>query len=115
MYFFLKVLISAVIIAAVSELGRRSVLLAALVASLPINSVLAICWLYRDTRDEGRVIALCHGIFWALLPSLIFLLLFPLLLKAGMRFGTSMIASASAMLAGYALYAWLLGRLGIRI
>lgn len=114
MYFFLKVLISALVIAAVSEIGRRSTLMAAVIASLPLNSVLAILWLYHDTGDAARVIALSRGIFWALLPSLLFLLLFPFLLRSGLRFGWALSAAILAMIAAYLLYAWLLGRLGIR-
>lgn len=114
MYFLLKILISALVVAAVSEIGRRSTLTAALVASLPLNSVLALTWLYHDTRDGERVIALSRGIFWALLPSLFFLLLFPWLLRSGVRFGAAMGISLLAMGGAYLLYVGVLGRFGIR-
>lgn len=114
MYFLLKVFVSALVVAGASELGRRSVLLAAVVASLPINSILVILWVYNDTRDEQRVIALSQGIFWALIPSLLFLFLFPLLLRSGMRFGLALAVAILTMIAGYALYVFFLGRPIIR-
>lgn len=115
MYFLLKVLISAVIVAAVSELARRFSAVAAVVASLPLTSLLAIVWLWHDTRDGRQVAALAGNIFWALLPSLLFFVVFPFLLRAGWRFGPALLISVLVMLAGYAAYLWLLGRFGIRL
>ncbi|MBT4711188.1 MAG: hypothetical protein HOB82_06640, partial [Alphaproteobacteria bacterium] len=51
MYLFAKAALSGVIIAAVSEIARRSPALGALVASLPLVSLLAVIWLWRDTAD----------------------------------------------------------------
>ena len=115
MAFLIKVLISSVIIAAVSELAKKSIFAAAILASLPITSILAILWLYRDVRDPHKVIDLSVGIFWAVLPSLIFFIVLPLLLKSGVRFGWAMIISSLVMAASYAVYAAFLNRFGIKI
>lgn len=72
MQFFIKVIMSALIIAGVSELGRRYSLFAAVLASLPLTSILAITWLYYDTHDTEQVVQLTQLIFWVVLPSLIF-------------------------------------------
>lgn len=86
MQFLLKVILSALIIASVSELGRRYTLFAAVLASLPLTSILAITWLYHDTRDPAQVVQLTQSSFWVVLPSLVFFLVLPLLLKAGVGF-----------------------------
>ena len=78
MYLLLKSLLSGAIIAAVSEIARRSTLFGALVASLPLTSVLAMIWLYHESHDTSRVAALSGEIFWLVLPSLVlFLVLCP--------------------------------------
>lgn len=114
-YFLVKILLTAMVVAAVSELAKRFSALAAILASLPLTSILAILWFYYDTRDGRQVAALADNIFWALLPSLLFFFAFPCLLRAGWRFAPAMATAILLMLAGYLLYLWVLGRLGIRL
>jgi hypothetical protein len=113
-YFFTKVLISALVIAGVSELGRRLTPIAAILASLPLTSILAIIWLYHDTHDTTKIMDLSYGIFWAVLPSLLFFFILPIFLKGGIKFGLAMFLSSAIMMIGYALYVWGLRKLGIR-
>ena len=53
-YAILKAAISGVIIALVSEIARRRPGFGALIASLPLISILGMIWLWRDTRDPIR-------------------------------------------------------------
>jgi hypothetical protein len=115
MQFFIKVLLSALIIAGVSELGRRYSLFAAILASLPLTSILAIAWLYYDTHDTGQVIQLTESIFWVVLPSLVFFLVLPLLLKAGVSFLPALLVSSAVMVVTYWLYTLLLTQLGVHL
>ncbi len=113
MEFFLRVLISAFVIAGVAEVGRRRGLLAAILASLPLTSILALSFLYAETRDTARVVALSSSIFWAVLPSLVFFLTLPLLLKLGLRFVPAMLLSSAIMALAYSVYTVVLRRLGV--
>lgn len=113
MYFLFKVLISALLIAAASEIARRDVPLAAILASLPLTSILAILWLFHDSRDTRLAGELASQIFWAILPSLLFFVAFPWLLKAGLRFSLALILSIGFMAAGYTLYVAVIKRFGI--
>lgn len=113
MQFLVKVFVSALIIAGASELGKRFTLLGAILASLPLTSILALAWLYVDTRETQPVIDLSVGIFWAVLPSLLFFVVFPRLLRSGMAFAPAMLVACVAMAAGYDFYAFLLRQLGI--
>lgn len=115
MQFVIKVLVSALIIAAVSELGKRFTLLGAILASLPLTSILALTWLYVDTRSVDKVGALSVGIFWAVLPSLLFFLVFPLLLRGGVGFVPALLTACAIMAAGYGLYVLVLRQMGITI
>lgn len=113
MKFVLNTLIAALIIAAVTELSRRFGFLAALLVSLPITSVVALSFVYIETKDVAKVSELSMGIFWLVLPSLGFFLLLPLLLRNGINFWISLSVSSTALALGYFSYAWALKKLGI--
>ncbi|MEO5722098.1 MAG: DUF3147 family protein, partial [Chthoniobacterales bacterium] len=66
-YLVIKTLVSALIVVGISEIARRSSVLGALLASLPLTSLLAFIWLYRDTGDVTKIAALSTGIFWLVL------------------------------------------------
>ena len=103
LYFLLKVLISAVLVATVAEVAKRSSIWAAMLASLPLVSLLAIIWIYIDTKDVERITALSKDIFWLVIPSLLLFILLPQLLQRGVSFWPSIAASSIATMAAYAL------------
>lgn len=113
MYLALKFIISAAVIVAVSEIARRSSLFGAFVASLPLTSLLAFVWLYRDTGDVAQIAALSASIFWFVLPSLLLFVLLPVLLRAGMGFWLSLALSCATTALAYGLATLLLRRLNI--
>ncbi|MDZ4109263.1 MAG: DUF3147 family protein [Brevundimonas sp.] len=95
LYLVVKALLSGVIIALVSEIAKRSPGFAALVASLPLVSVLGMIWLWRDTADPERMAAHAGSTFWYVLPSLPMFLLIPLLLKRGVAFYPALAAGCA--------------------
>lgn len=111
----LKVALTAVVVVAVAELAKRSTFWGALLASLPMVSLLAFVWLYLDTGTTERVAALSQGIFWLVLASLPLFLVLPALLRAGWPFWPSLGASCVLTVGAYFALIWALGRLGIRI
>ena len=113
LYLAVKTVISAALIVAVGEIAKRSPLLAGLLASIPLLSLLAIIWLYVDTRSVEQVSALSWGILLMILPSLVFLIALPLLLKAGAPFPLAAVVAVVVTAAGYWGYAKVLGRFGI--
>ncbi|MDH3761712.1 MAG: DUF3147 family protein [Gammaproteobacteria bacterium] len=114
-YYIVKVAISALLIVAIAEISKRSSLVAAVLASVPLVSVLAMIWLYIDTRDADKVAALASGIFWLVLPSLALFITLPLLLKQGMNFYMSMGLSVLITIACYWLMVAILGHVGIEL
>lgn len=106
--FLLKVLISAVLVAAVSEVARRSSVLAAVLASLPVTSLLAFIWLYRETGDVEKVAALSADILWLVVPSLLLFALLPVLLRQGWNFWLSLATACAATALTYGATAWVL-------
>ena len=57
LYLALKALISGILIAAASEIAKRYPGFGALVASLPLVSVLGMIWLWRDKLDAENMAA----------------------------------------------------------
>jgi hypothetical protein len=113
-YFLLKTLISALAIAGISELAKRYGWFASILASLPLTSILAMVWLYHDTRDVEKVSRLSIGVFWMVVPSLGFFLILPVFLRH-LPFAMAMILSCAAMALFYLAYGALLAKWGIRI
>ena len=96
-----KVALSAAVIVAVTELAKRSTLWGALLASLPLTSLLAFVWLYLDTGNTERVAALSTSIFWLVLPSLPLFLLLPWLLRHEWNFWPALALSSLVTVAAY--------------
>ena len=99
----LKLLLSAGVITGASEVAKRSPVLAALIVSLPLTSLLTLSWTWVETSDPARVTALSHGILAYTLPSLVFFLLLPLGLRLGLHFWPSLLLSALLTAGAYRL------------
>ena len=82
----IKALVSGIIVAAVSEIARRYPTTGALVASLPLVSVLGMLWLWNDKPDRANMAVHSAATFWYVLPSLPMFLVIPALLRAGLNF-----------------------------
>jgi hypothetical protein len=115
LYYALKVIVSALVIVAISEIAKRSTGFAALVAALPLTSLLAFVWLYLEDTPAQRIAALSTEIFWLVLPSLVLFLVFPLLLNRGLGFWSSLGASVAATVACYLAFLPLLRRMGVAL
>jgi hypothetical protein len=108
-----KVALTSVVVVGVSEIAKRSTLVGAVLASLPLTSLLAFVWLYSETGDVQKIATLSHSIFWLVLASLPFFLILPASLNAGWGFWVSMgLASISSVIA-YAGMTYCLNRLGV--
>lgn len=115
MYLLLKAAISGLVIAFASEAARRSTLLGAILVSLPLTSILAIVWLYRDTHDGAQVASLSWSILWVIVPSLAFFVALPLSLRAGLGFTVSLLLACAVTALAYALWIWGAKTLGINL
>src|SRR4051812_3962048 len=96
-YLLLKAGITGIIVVSVSEIAKRSSLIAAILASLPLTSILALIWLYIDSEDVKSTTNLSIGIFWMVVPSLFFFVAFPVLVKWGFRFYPALLIASLAM------------------
>lgn len=115
LYLLIKAALSGVIVAAVSEIARRYPGWGGLVASLPLTSLLAMIWLWRETGDSERVASLATGAFWFVLPSLPMFIVIPWLLRSGLGFWASLALSVAMTLLLYGVAIWGASKVGIRL
>ena len=115
LYLILKALLSGIIIAAVSEIAKRSPAFGALVVSLPLVSLLAIIWLWRDTGDTMRIASHAEATFWYVLPSMPMFLAFPFMLRSGVGFWWALLAACVLTIALYGVTVLIAARFGIKL
>lgn len=85
-YLAIKAAISGVMIAVASELAKRYPGFGAMIASLPLVSVLGMIWLWNAKPDAENMAAHSTATFWYVLPSLPMFLVIPVLLRHGLPF-----------------------------
>ena len=113
-YYVFKIVLTAGLVVAVSEISKRSTLLGGLVASLPVVSYLGMIWLFVETGSQAKVAELSKSVFWLVLPSLPFFVLLPVLLKKTANFYVSFGAATAAMIVIYAVLLLTLRKFGIQ-
>ena len=91
--FLIKIFSSAIMVAIIAEIGRLSSFAAALLASFHVTTILALVWLYIDTKDTERVAAVAQNSFWLIIPSLVFFIALPVLLRMGWSFALALPAA----------------------
>lgn len=114
-YLVIKALLSGFVIAIVSEVAKRSPAFGALIVSLPLVSLMAILWLWRDTGDPVRIANHAEATFWYVLPSLPMFLVLPLMLRSGVGFWWALLASCALTIVLYFLTVLIAARFGVRL
>jgi len=114
-YYLVKIVTTTILIVAISEIAKRSSLIGAILASIPLISVLAMIWLHIDTKDISKIIALSTSIFWLVIPSLALFLSLPVLLKQGINFYLSISISIIITILCYWLMVYVLNYFGIKL
>ncbi|OFX21314.1 MAG: hypothetical protein A2041_06980 [Bacteroidetes bacterium GWA2_31_9b] len=113
--FIIKVILTSVLIVTISEVGKRNSIMAAVYASLPLTTLLAIVWLYLDTKDIHKVSSLSWNVLIAVVPSFVFLISLPLLIKYGFSFWISLSISIILTVIAYVIYVTILKHYGINL
>jgi len=114
-YYVLKIVATTILIVVISEVAKRSSLTGAILASIPLISVLAMIWLYIDTKDVDKISALSTSIFWMVLPSLALFISLPILIKQGIHFYISISLSVVITVLCYWVMISLLQHFGVKL
>ena len=115
LWFAIKAALSGIIVAAVSTIAKRYPGFGALIASLPLFSVLGMIWLWHDKPDAENMAAHAQATFWFVLPSLPMFLLIPAMLRAGISFWITLLAGCALTILLYLAMTWLGPRFGLRL
>ncbi|MAN51516.1 DUF3147 family protein [Marinimicrobium sp.] len=107
-----KYLITAAVVVVVSEVAKRSDKLGALVAALPLVTILALIWLHVETQSPEKVANHAWYTFWYVVPTLPMFLIFPTLLSR-IGFWPTLLASALVTVSFFWLFSLLVGQFGI--
>lgn len=114
-YYITKIAITTLLIVLISEISKRSSFIGALLASIPLVSVLAMFWLYVDTKDVEKISSLSTSVFWLVIPSLALFIALPVLLKQGINFYLSMGIAILITIGCYWLMVYLLNFFNIKL
>ena len=110
-----RALLSGAMIVAIAEIGKRLPAMAALVASLPLVSVLGMILLWHTRPDAENMAIHAEATFWYVLPSLPMFLLMPALLRHGFSFWLALAAGCALTVALYLLMVHFGPRLGLKV
>lgn len=113
--FWLRAILSGLVIALASTIARRSPALGSLIVSLPLVSVLSMIWLWRDGAERAQLADYIQTTFWFFLPTMPMFLVIPLLLRRGMTFWPALALGCALTVALYFLMVAALSRFGVRL
>ena len=110
-----KALLAGAMIAAIAEIGKRLPAMAALVASLPLVSILGMIFLWWVRPDTENMARHSEATFWFVLPSLPMFLAIPIMLRNGMNFWLALGIGCAITVGLYLLMINFGPRLGLRL
>ena len=109
-----KILLTALIIFSVAQVSERSTIMAAVLASIPIVSVLSMMLMFHEGQTALEVSAFARDIVWLLIPSLLIFIVMPWLIESkGWEFYPALAAGLSSTIVGYFVMVQLMERLGL--
>jgi len=110
-----KALLAGAMIAAIAEIGKRLPAMAALVASLPLVSVLGMIFLWSARPDPENMAVHTQATFWYVLPSLPMFLVIPMMLRSGVNFWIALALGCGLTVGLYLLMMHFGPRLGLKL
>jgi hypothetical protein len=97
----------------VSELAKRSDKMGALIASLPLVTIMVMMWLYVENQSMEKIANHAYYTFWYAMPTLPMFLAVPFMLYRGINFWIAMAVGVLVTLILFAMTAVIVKRLGI--
>lgn len=114
LYLLGKYFITAALVVTISEVAKRNDQFGALIAALPLVTVLTLIWLHVEQQPALKIGNHAYYTFWYVLPTLPMFLLFPWLLpRCG--FWLSLLASILLTVLLFTALAVLLRRFGLSL
>ena len=109
-----KILLTALIIFSVVQISERSTLAAAVLASIPLISVLSMMMMFHEGQSAAEISGFARDIVWLVIPPLLLFLVMPWLIDShGWEFYPALGAGLVTTMAGYFLMVQAMERLGL--
>ncbi|MGZ3786936.1 MAG: DUF3147 family protein [Bacteriovorax sp.] len=115
MLLFLKAVITAIIVVAVSVISKKSSLIGGILASLPLTSILIFMWMYAENKNVSEIIDLSKIILLMIVPSLLFFIFLIFFLRKEMNFYAAISLSSALMFGSYSIYTYVLSKFGVQL
>ena len=115
MFVLAKYAATALVIVVVSEIAKRSDRLGALIASLPLVTIMVMVWLYLENQGSEKVANHAYYTFWYVLPTLPMFLLVPFLLNRGVGFWPALLAGILLTFVLFSSFAVVLKHLDVNL
>ena len=109
-----KYLITAAVVVLVSEFAKRSDKLGALIAALPMVTVLTLIWLHVEKQPTSKIANHAWYTFWYVVPTLPMFLAFPALF-ARLGFWPALGVSVVLTVACFVVFAVFVKRFGVAL
>ncbi len=107
-----KYLVTAGLVVLISELAKRSDKVGALVAALPMVTVLTLFWLYFENQSSEKIANHAYYTFWYVIPTLPMFLVFPWIL-AKFGFWGAMGISVLLTIVCFVMFAYAVKSIGV--
>ena len=114
----LKYLITAALVVAISEVAKRSDKIGALIAALPMVTVLAMTWMFFELKGEEQTDKIANHAFytfWFVIPTMPMFLLIPWMLRKGVHYGWALGAGCALTVLLFVITAWIMKHFGIEL
>jgi uncharacterized membrane protein (GlpM family) len=107
-----KYLITAALVVLISEVVKTTGKFGALIAALPLVTVLVLVWLYVEGQSVERISEHAWYTFWYVVPTLPMFLFLPFLLSR-MNFWVALSTAAVVTVVCFGIFALLVRKMGI--
>jgi len=96
-FFIIKIIVSACIIATVSEIAKKFPSVGGLIAAMPITTLLSIIWIYYENKDLSLISNFLQSVVIGTVISFIFFIAAIFFIKKGMNFYLTIILSTAIL------------------
>ncbi len=114
----LKFLITAGLIVLISQVAKWNDRLGALIAALPMVTVLAMTWMFFDLKgaeQTEKIANHAYYTFWYVIPTLPMFLLIPWMLRKGFHYGWCLLAACVLTAVLFVITAWVMRHFDIEL
>ncbi|MFA6989205.1 MAG: DUF3147 family protein [Candidatus Gastranaerophilaceae bacterium] len=99
-FFIIKIIVSAVVIAFVSEIAKKYTSVGGLIAAMPITTLLTMFWLYFEKKDSLLISNFLYAVVQGVFLTFLFFIPCIILLKKDCNFYLSVFISIIILATG---------------